>query len=88
MCHCVQVLHLIGLTFDVSDSIKNPDVIGITDDRPLKIPSLLEICAFTYFPATVLIGPQFSFKRFYQFIDYKYSEGVSILFPRLFQFIS
>jgi lysophospholipid acyltransferase 5 len=80
MCHCVLVLHLIGLTYDVADNIKNPDVLGITDDRPLKIPSLLEIFAFSYFPATVLIGPQFSFKRFNDFIDFKYEDGVSFFY--------
>ncbi len=74
------MLHLIGLTYDVADNIKNPDVLGITDDRPLKIPSLLEIFAFSYFPATVLIGPQFSFKRFNDFIDFKYEDGVSFFY--------
>lgn len=75
MCHCVMVLHLIGLTFDVSDSVKKPEVLGITDSRPYKIPSLLEVFAFAYFPPTVIIGPQFSFKRYYEFIDKKYDMG-------------
>lgn len=75
MCHCVMVLHLIGLTFDVSDSVKKPEVLGITDSRPYKIPSLTEVFAFAYFPPTVIIGPQFSFKRYYEFIDRKYDIG-------------
>lgn len=74
MCHCVMVLHLIGLTFDVSDSVKKPEVLGISDDRSLKIPTLLEVFAFAYFPPTVIIGPQFSFKRYSNFIDHKF-EG-------------
>lgn len=72
MCHCVMVLHLIGLTFDVSDSVKQPEVLGISDDRPYKIPNLLEVFAFAYFPPTVIIGPQFSFKRYSNFLDKKF----------------
>lgn len=74
MCHCVMVLHLIGLTFDVSDSVKKPEVLGISDDRQMKIPNLLEVFAFAYFPPTVIIGPQFSFKRYSNFLDHKF-EG-------------
>jgi lysophospholipid acyltransferase 5 len=70
-----MVLHLIGLTFDVSDSIKRPEVLGINDSRPYKIPSLLEVFGFAYFPPTVIIGPQFSFKRYYEFLDKKYDVG-------------
>lgn len=72
MCHCVMVLHLIGLTFDVSDSVNKPDVLGIDDDRQLKIPNLLEVFGFAYFPPTVIIGPQFSFKRYNNFLDHKF----------------
>ncbi|CRL05936.1 CLUMA_CG018931, isoform A [Clunio marinus] len=72
MCHCVMVLHLIGLTFDVSDSVKNPEVLGLDDNRPVKIPNLLEVFAFAYFPPTVIIGPQFSFKRYSNFLDDKF----------------
>lgn len=75
MAQCVQALHLIGLTFDVADNIKQPDVLGITDNRPVKIPTLLEIFSFIYFPATILVGPQFSFKRFNDFLDKKFDEG-------------
>lgn len=67
-----MVLHLIGLTFDVSDSVKTPEVLGITDNRSLKIPNLLEVFAFAYFPPTVIIGPQFSFKRYSNFLDKKF----------------
>jgi lysophospholipid acyltransferase 5 len=74
MAHCVMVLHLIGLTFDVSDNMKNPEVLAITDDRPVKIPNLLEVFAFAYFPPTVIIGPQFSFKRYNDFLNRKF-EG-------------
>lgn len=67
-----MVLHLIGLTFDVSDSLTKPDALGIEDDRPVKIPSLLETFGFAYFPPCVIIGPQFSFKRYNDFLNHKY----------------
>jgi lysophospholipid acyltransferase 5 len=70
-----MVLRLIGLAFDVSDSVKNPEVLGISDTRPFKIPSLLEVFGFAYFPATVIIGPQFSLKRYNEFVDKKYDIG-------------
>lgn len=72
MCHCVLVLHLIGLTFDVADSVKTPEVLGISDNRPVMIPNLLEVFAFAYYPPTVIIGPQFSFKRYSNFLDKKF----------------
>lgn len=86
MCHCVMVLRLIGLTYDVSDSVKKPEVLGITDSRPYKIPSLLEVFGFAYFPPTVIIGPQFSFKRYYEFVDKKYDEGQQFIKYGLLRF--
>lgn len=74
MCHCVMVLHLIGLTFDVSDSVKTPEVLGISDNRPVLIPNLLEVFSFAYYPPCVIIGPQFSFKRYMSMLDKKF-EG-------------
>ena len=78
MAQCVQALHLIGLTFDVADNIEKPDVLGITDNRVVKIPTLLEIFSFIYFPATILVGPQFSFKRFNDFLDKKFDGTQNI----------
>jgi lysophospholipid acyltransferase 5 len=88
MAHCVMVLHLIGLTFDVSDSVKKPEVLGITDSRPYKIPSLLEVFGFAYFPPTVIIGPQFSFKRYYEFTDRQYDEGKDFFKHGLLRFLT
>lgn len=67
------VLHLIGLTFDVSDAQKGkkPEVLGMTDERPLNV---LEVFSFAYFPPCVIIGPQFGYKRFNNFLDKKF-EG-------------
>lgn len=70
-----MVLRLIGLSVDVSDSVKKPEVLAITDSRPYKIPSIREVFGFAYFPSTVIIGPQVSFKRYMEFVDHKYDVG-------------
>lgn len=87
MCHCVLVFHLIGLTFDVSDSVSKPECLGIADDRPVKIPNLLEVFGFAYFPPTVIIGPQFSFKRYMSFLDHKF-EGTQNMEHGLRRFLT
>ncbi|XP_052894137.1 lysophospholipid acyltransferase 5 [Anopheles moucheti] len=67
MPHCVLVLRLIGLAFDLSDS-RTKERNGKPDAKCIPAPTLLELIAFTYFPATVLVGPQFSFLRYQRFI--------------------
>uniref|UniRef100_A0A182MYH5 Lysophospholipid acyltransferase 5 n=1 Tax=Anopheles dirus TaxID=7168 RepID=A0A182MYH5_9DIPT len=71
MPHCVLVLRLIGLAFDLSDSRKK-EKDGKPDAKCIPAPSLLELIAFTYFPATVLVGPQFSFLRYQRFVSGAY----------------
>uniref|UniRef100_A0A6E8W4N8 Lysophospholipid acyltransferase 5 n=1 Tax=Anopheles coluzzii TaxID=1518534 RepID=A0A6E8W4N8_ANOCL len=73
MPHCVLVLRLIGLAFDLSDSRKKV-ADGKPDAKCIPAPSLLELIAFTYFPATVLVGPQFSFLRYQRFIAGAYES--------------
>uniref|UniRef100_A0A182IL59 Lysophospholipid acyltransferase 5 n=1 Tax=Anopheles atroparvus TaxID=41427 RepID=A0A182IL59_ANOAO len=67
MPHCVLALRLIGLAFDLSDS-RRKEAAGKPDDKCIPTPTLLELIAFTYFPASVLVGPQFSFLRYRRFI--------------------
>lgn len=71
MPHCVLVLRLIGLAFDISDS-REKERQNKKDDKCIEIPSLLELIAFTYFPASVLVGPQFSLLRFRRFVSGQY----------------
>ncbi|XP_053689998.1 lysophospholipid acyltransferase 5 [Sabethes cyaneus] len=73
MPHCVLVLRLIGLAFDISDS-REKERLGKKDDRCVDPPSLLELIGFTYFPATVLVGPQFTMLRYRRFIDGLYEQ--------------
>lgn len=76
MPHCVLVLRLIGLAFDISDSHQKERQ-GKKDDKCIGVPSLLELIAFTYFPATVLVGPQFSMLRYHRFISGQYEPHVT-----------
>jgi lysophospholipid acyltransferase 5 len=81
MPHCILALRLIGIAFDVADGAKPDDQLS-ADGKKLCLrrkPGLLEIAAFTYFPASVLVGPQFSFKRFNQFVEQEFDKYVSCL---------
>ncbi|XP_058835995.1 lysophospholipid acyltransferase 5 [Topomyia yanbarensis] len=73
MPHCVLVLRLIGLAFDISDSHQKK-LAGKQDDKCVGTPSLLELVAFTYFPASVLVGPQFSMIRYRRFVSGQYEQ--------------
>lgn len=78
--HCVLVLRLIGLTFDICDTHafkngapkKEMDYYGID-----KIPNLLEIASFVYFPASFLAGPQFPYHLFERFMNKEFAQYVS-----------
>lgn len=50
-------------------------MLAISDSRPYKIPTIREVFGFAYFPPTVIIGPQVSFKRYMEFVDHKYDVG-------------
>lgn len=79
MPHCVLVLRLIGLAFDISDG-KLPAAELSRDCQETaiaEVPTFLDLTAFTYFPASVLVGPQFSYKRFNDFLNKKFINYVS-----------
>ncbi|KAL7645692.1 UNVERIFIED_CONTAM: hypothetical protein RMT77_002569 [Armadillidium vulgare] len=70
MPHCVLTLRLIALAFDLYDgSSKTEDLSKDQQATALKMrPSLLEIAGHTYFPASFMVGPQFSMKRYLSFV--------------------
>lgn len=76
MPHCVLTLRLIGLAFNIADGQRNEDELSAAQKKLMikEKPSLLEIAAFTYFPASFLVGPQFSFRRYLSFIDKEYDK--------------
>ncbi|XP_014206756.1 lysophospholipid acyltransferase 5 [Copidosoma floridanum] len=68
---CVLTLRLIGLAFDVFDG-RQPE-----NKKPMALhqcPSLLEVAAYTYFPGSFLVGPQFSMKRYLDYVNGKLVE--------------
>lgn len=91
MPHCVLVLRLIGLTFDVCDTFgshkkgdepKEMDVYGIH-----KSPNLLQIASYTYFPGSFLVGPQFPYRQYERFLAKefdKYQGYIDAGFKRFF----
>uniref|UniRef100_A0A1B0CHD0 Lysophospholipid acyltransferase 5 n=2 Tax=Lutzomyia longipalpis TaxID=7200 RepID=A0A1B0CHD0_LUTLO len=78
MPHCVLVLRLIGLTFDICDTFgshkkgdepKEMDVYGIK-----KMPNLLQISSYTYFPGSFLAGPQFPYHQYERFLGKEFEK--------------
>lgn len=75
MPHCVLVLKLIGLSFDLWDGTKPHEQLSASNKlTALRVnPSLAEIAGFIYFPASFLVGPQFSMSRYLSFINGKFN---------------
>lgn len=76
MPHCVLVLRLIGLSFDVADGQRPPDTLSKENKKTCldKPPGLLDIYSFALFPASLLIGPQFPFRRYNSFINKEFGQ--------------
>ncbi|CAK9832984.1 Lysophospholipid acyltransferase 5 [Anthophora retusa] len=90
MPQCILALRLIGLVFDLTDGRKPEEKLSASQKEvALKVqPTLLEITAFTYFPGAFLVGPQFSMKRYLNFVQGKHttdnvdkSSDVTIEYP-------
>jgi hypothetical protein len=43
-----------------------------------KIPSLLEVAGYTYFPASFLVGPQFPMRRYLDFVAGIFRDEVEV----------
>lgn len=76
MPHCVLTLKLIGLAFDVSDGQRPETELSTAQKKSVikEKPSLLEVAAFTYFPASFLVGPQFSFRRYLSYTNKEFDK--------------
>lgn len=70
MPHCVLTLRLIALTWDMYDAAKDKSELSKdqAETALLERPSLLEVAAQTYFPASFLVGPQFPMRRYLDFV--------------------
>lgn len=70
MPHCILTLRLTGLAFDLYDGSLPKDQLS-KDQKTCaltKVPSLLEIAGYTYFPTSFLVGPQFPMKKYQEFV--------------------
>ncbi|KOC63489.1 Lysophospholipid acyltransferase 5 [Habropoda laboriosa] len=90
MPQCVLTLRLIGLAFNLMDGRKSKENLSVSQEKlALKEqPTLLQIAAFTYFPGAFLVGPQFSMKRYLNFVQeiiyflyFQNSGNVTIEYP-------
>ncbi|XP_066594528.1 lysophospholipid acyltransferase 5 [Prorops nasuta] len=81
MPQCVLTLRLIGLAFNLMDGKISDDKLSAfqKETNIKKAPSFLEISAFTLFPGSFLIGPQFSYRRYEDYVNGKLinSDGIS-----------
>ncbi|XP_038047467.1 lysophospholipid acyltransferase 5-like [Patiria miniata] len=67
--HCILTLRMIGTAFDLFDGHKDESQLSV-EQKQLSIktvPSLLEMCGYTYFPGGFFAGPQFSIRRYLDF---------------------
>ncbi|GLV38357.1 nessy [Carabus blaptoides fortunei] len=77
MPFCVLVLRLIGYSFNVYDGTL-PDEKLSNDNKQVCLrepPSFLKYCGFMCFPASFLVGPQFPYKRYENFVNGVYRES-------------
>ncbi|ENN75052.1 hypothetical protein HUJ04_001252 [Dendroctonus ponderosae] len=74
MPYCILVLRLMGVTFDVYDGTRpkeelSSDALKTALPQP---PTLLQMFGHSLFPSACLVGPQFSMRRFLDFIGAKF----------------
>ncbi|XP_001604606.2 lysophospholipid acyltransferase 5 [Nasonia vitripennis] len=76
MPQCVLTLRLIGLAYDIHDGQKKEEKLSETQKLTAlrEQPSFLEMAGFCYFPGSFLIGPQFSMRRYLDYVNGKLVE--------------
>lgn len=81
MPHCVLVLRLIGFGFDVADGkISEKELSKDQKEHCIKdLPNVIELAAFSYFPSSFIVGPQFPFNRYSRFINNEFAQYKSFL---------
>ncbi|XP_050493529.1 lysophospholipid acyltransferase 5 isoform X1 [Bombus huntii] len=75
MPQCVLTLRLIGLAFNLLDGQKPEEKLSASQKQVAlkEQPTFLEIAAFAYFPGSFLVGPQFSMKRYLDYVNGRYT---------------
>ncbi|XP_028836972.1 lysophospholipid acyltransferase 5 isoform X2 [Denticeps clupeoides] len=76
MPHCVLTLKLIGLSFDYYDSGKDPSQLSAEQKKSVisKVPTLMEVCGFSYFYGGFLVGPQFTLNSYLKLVSKELSD--------------
>ncbi|XP_077295986.1 lysophosphatidylcholine acyltransferase 3 protein nessy [Arctopsyche grandis] len=76
MPHCVLALRLIGLGFDLWDGTKPAGELSASNRATAlrERPSALEVAALVYFPASYLVGPQFSLARLRAYVAGSFTD--------------
>ncbi|XP_031432195.1 lysophospholipid acyltransferase 5 isoform X2 [Clupea harengus] len=76
MPHCVLSLKLIGLSFDYYDGGKEPTELSAEQQKGAlrDVPSLLEVCGFSYFYGGFLVGPQFTLRSYQKLVSKELSD--------------
>ncbi|XP_048881775.1 lysophospholipid acyltransferase 5 [Brienomyrus brachyistius] len=71
MPHCVLTLKLIGLSFDYYDGGKERSQLSAEQQSSAlpAVPSLLEVCGFSYFYGGFLVGPQFTLRSYQRLVS-------------------
>ncbi|KAL1502071.1 hypothetical protein ABEB36_007271 [Hypothenemus hampei] len=74
MPFCVLVLRLIGVAFDVYDGTRPKEQLSsdALQSALKEKPTLLQVLGHSLFPSACLVGPQFSMRRFLDFINGKF----------------
>ncbi|KAK7094232.1 lysophospholipid acyltransferase 5-like [Littorina saxatilis] len=74
MPHCVLTLRLTAVAFDLYDGHKTPIPPAYKETALTKAPSLLELFGQCYFFGGFLVGPQYSMRRYMNFVNGEYSD--------------
>ncbi|KAG8035692.1 hypothetical protein G9C98_001120 [Cotesia typhae] len=71
MPHCVLTLRLIGIAFNLCDGRQDESKLSAYQKKEClkELPSFLEIAAFVYLPGSFLVGPQFTVKRYQNYVS-------------------
>ncbi|KAL5275046.1 LPCAT3 family protein [Megaselia abdita] len=81
MPHCVLVLRLIGFGFDVADG--RPSESDLSKDQKdnciKEMPNIVQLMAYSYFPSSFIVGPQFPFNRYKHFINNEFTKYKSYM---------
>jgi len=75
---CVLCLRMIGLAVDVYDGTQKPEDLSKDQKESAltEVPSLLEVCSQSFFVGGYFVGPQFSMKKFQNFIQRNITEDL------------